>query len=68
MGKETDFYGNTLTSDYYRYKGTQKLVSKNPNIRLWGVSNAWVIAVKKSLLEMRKKNWAESFDNNFLVI
>tara|TARA_B100002052_G_scaffold298259_1_gene331229 strand:- start:25557 stop:26510 length:954 start_codon:yes stop_codon:yes gene_type:complete len=68
MGKETDFEENTLTSDYNRYKRTQKLVRKNPNIRLWGVSNAWVIAVKKSLLEMRKKNWAESLDNNFLVI
>lgn len=57
MGKETPFEKNDLTSDFKRYKRTQKLVRKKPSIRLWGITNAWVNATRNSLTKMRKKNW-----------
>jgi len=49
MGNETAFEDNELTSDPKRYARTQKLVRKFPNIRLWGVTNSWVSAVKNNL-------------------
>ena len=68
MGKETPFKQNDLTTDKDRYHRTQKLVRKNKNIRLWGVTNAWAMAVKKTLSEIRQVNWAESIENDILFI
>ena len=68
MGKETPFKQNDLTTDRDRYHRTQKLVRKNKKIRLWGVTNAWAIAVKKTLSEIRQVNWAESIENDILFI
>jgi len=68
MGKETPFKGNDLTSDLHRYKRTQKLVRENPDIRLWGVTNAWVKAAKGSLLKIRKHGWLENIKTRTLII
>ncbi len=68
MGKETPFEQNDLTSDFDRYKRTQRLVRKYPNIRLWGVTNSWVQAAKKNILKTRKDGWAESIETKFLII
>tara|TARA_B100001996_G_scaffold370862_1_gene345605 strand:+ start:597 stop:1553 length:957 start_codon:yes stop_codon:yes gene_type:complete len=68
MGKETPFSNNDLTSDYERYKRTQKLVRKNPSIRLWGITNAWVKAVKDSLLNIRKSGYLESIKTPILIV
>ncbi len=68
MGKETPFEENDLTSDKKRYMRTLKLVRKNPNIRLWGVTNRWVQAVKKVILVMRKKEWTENIYTPILLI
>ena len=68
MGKETPYIDNDLTSDEFRYKRTQKLVRKKPNIRLWGVTNGWFRSVKNKLIEMRKEGWAESIETNILFL
>lgn len=68
MGEETPFEENDLTSDQYRYTRTQKLVRKNKNLRLWGVTNAWAKAVKAIFSEMRQKDWAETIDTEILFI
>jgi len=68
MGKETPFYKNGLTSDHERYKRTQKLVRNNPSIRLWGITNAWVHSVKKSLNKIRKKNWQKKILTPITII
>ncbi len=68
MGIETAFEDNDLTSDENRYTRTQKLVQLKPEIRLWGVTNAWSKAVKKRLLYIREKNWIEKIDNEVLFI
>lgn len=68
MGKETSFEDNDLTSDPKRYNRTLKLVRKHPNIRLWGVTNAFAKAVNKRLKVIRKKNWAEEINLNILII
>ena len=68
MGKETPFEQNDLTSDYKRYQRTQNLVRKKNQIRLWGVTNAWVNAVKKSLLKIRKKNWSKNIDISICIV
>ncbi len=68
MGKETPFKLNDLTSDYFRYKRTQELVRKHPVIRLWGVTNAWVFAVKKSLSKIRKRSWLNQLDIPITII
>ena len=68
MGQETPFEQNDLTSDFDRYKRTQRLVRKYPNIRLWGVTNSWVEAAKKNILKTRKDGWAESIETKFLII
>lgn len=68
MGKEIPFEGNDLTSDKFRYKRTQKLVRLKKDIRLWGVTIAWAKAVKKQLLVMRKKGWAETIKNQILFL
>ena len=68
MGKETPFEENDLTTDLDRYQRTQKLVKKNPDIRLWGVTNAWVKAAKKSLTKIRKKGWAENVKSKILIV
>ena len=68
MGEETPFAENDLTTDQYRYTRTQKLVRKNKNLRLWGVTNAWAKAVKAIFNEIRKKDWAETIDTEILFI
>ena len=68
MGKETQFQDNDLTSDPDRYKRIIYLVRKQPNIRLWGVTNAFAKAVNKRLKIMRKNNWAEEIDIDILII
>ncbi len=68
MGQETPFEQNDLTSDFTRYKRTQRLVEKHPNIRLWGVTNSWVKAAKESILKLRKNGWAESIGTKILII
>lgn len=68
MGKETPFQLNDLTTDPGRYKRTIKLVRKYPNIRLWGVTNAFAKAVNKRFRAIRTKNWAEEIYLEILVI
>ena len=68
MGLETPFEKNDLTTDYKRYRRTQNLVRKLPDIRLWGVTYAWVKAVKKRFNKIRKENWAENIKNDILII
>ena len=41
MGKETPFDKNDLTTDKIRYQRNIDLVRKCPDIRLWGVTNAF---------------------------
>ena len=68
MGLETPFEDNDLTSDYDRYTRTQKLVRIQPDIRLWGVTIAWVNAANKRLNHMRKPKWAEEIKSEILII
>ena len=68
MGKEIQFQDNDLTSDPERYKRIINLVRKYPNIRLWGVTNAFAKAVNKRLKIIRKDNWAEEIDLDILII
>ncbi len=68
MGKETSFDENDLTTDPKRYMRIIKLVRKHPNIRLWGVTNAFAKAVNKRLNMIRKKNWAEEINLGILII
>tara|TARA_Y100000748_G_scaffold302334_1_gene304324 strand:- start:960 stop:1919 length:960 start_codon:yes stop_codon:yes gene_type:complete len=68
MGNETAFEDNELTSDPKRYARTQKLVRKFPNIRLWGVTNSWVSAVKNNLRKIRQESWLESIQTRILII
>ena len=68
MGLETPFNQNDLTSDSFRYNRIIKLVRKHPNIRLWGVTNAFAKAVNKRFKVIRKKGWAEKIDLEMLII
>ncbi len=68
MGKETPYDQNDLTTDPIRYKRIINLVRKHPNIRLWGVTNAFAKAVNQRFRIMRAKNWAEKIDLNILII
>ncbi len=68
MGIETPFNQNDLTSDPIRYDRIINLVRKKPDIRLWGVTNAFAKAVNKRFKIIRKKGWAESIDLNILII
>lgn len=68
MGLETPFHKNDLTSDKYRYKRIIDLARKQPNIRLWGVTNAFAKAVNKRFKIMRKKGWGESIGLDILII
>ena len=67
MGKETPFSENELTNDPIRYERTLKLIRQKPNIRLWGVTNAWVNAAKKRLLLIRKKILEKEIKTNALI-
>jgi len=68
MGKETLFEENDLTSDPEIYERILQLVREKPNIRLWGVTNAFVKAVNKRFKIMRKNNWAENINLKILII
>ena len=68
MGKETPFEENDLTTDEKRYMRTLKLVRLKKDIRLWGVTIAFVKAVKERLLLIRKKGWAEDIKIKILFI
>jgi lysophospholipase len=68
MGIETPFRKNDLTTDPIRYKRIIELVRKHPNIRLWGVTNAFAKAVNQRLKVLRKKNWAEEIKLDILII
>ena len=68
MGKEIPFSQNDLTTDPVRYKRIIDLVRKKPNIRLWGITNAFAKAVNQRLKTIRKRNWAETINLNILII
>lgn len=68
MGKETAFEKNDLTNDPRRYKRIIELVRKYPNIRLWGVTNAFARAVNQRLKIIRKEKWAEKIKLKILII
>jgi lysophospholipase len=68
MGKETPFNENDLTSDPERYDRIINLVRKYPNIRLWGVTNAFAKAVNKRFKKIRTKGWAEKIELDILII
>lgn len=68
MGKETPFNENELTSDKDRYNRIISLVRKHPDIRLWGVTNAFAKAVNKRFKKIRSKGWAESIELEVLII
>tara|TARA_B110000008_G_C16954602_1_gene557638 strand:- start:1043 stop:2005 length:963 start_codon:yes stop_codon:yes gene_type:complete len=68
MGIETSYDENDLTSDRERYKRIQLLVRKEPNIRLWGVTNGFAKAVNKRFSVIRKKDWAEQINLKILII
>lgn len=67
MGIESPFLNNGLTTDPYRYKRTQRLVRKKPEIRLWGVTIGWVNAVKKRLSYLRKKSLKNEIQTEILI-
>ena len=68
MGKETPFNENQLTSDEFRYNRTLKMVRKNPNLRLWGVTNAFAKSVIKRLNIIRHSDLIKKIDIKLLVI
>lgn len=68
MGIETPFHQNDLTSDPHRYNRIINLVRKQPNIRLWGITNSFARAVNQRFKVMRKKNWAEQINLNILIL
>ncbi len=68
MGREVPFDKNDLSTDKKRYMRTLMLVRKNKDIRLWGITVAFAIAVKRRLLELRENGWAESINNQILFI
>ncbi len=68
MGIETPFDKNDLTTDSLRYERIIHLVRKHPNIRLWGVTNAFAKAVNKRFKTIRKNGWAEKIDLDILII
>ena len=68
MGIETAFEDNDLTKDQTRYERILNLRKKNPDIKLWGVTNAFANAVNKRFKIIRKKNWPEKINLNILII
>ena len=68
MGKEVTYNENDLTTDPLRYKRIIDLVRKHPNIRLWGVTNAFAKAVDQRFKTIRKNGWAEKIDLKILFI
>jgi len=68
MGIETAFEDNDLTKDQARYERILNLRKKNPDIKLWGVTNAFANAVNKRFKIIRKKNWPEKINLNILII
>ena len=68
MGLENPFQKNDLTSDPYRYERIIQLVRKHPNIRLWGVTNAFAKSIDRILKVIRKKDWAETIKLKILII
>ena len=66
-GKETLFDDNELTNDKDRYNRTLKLVRKKPEIRLWGVTTLWAIAVINRLKLIRETDWSK-IKTNLLFI
>ena len=68
MGIETSFEKNDLTKDPARYNRILRLVRKHPDIRLWGVTNAFVKAVNERLKTIRIKSWAEKITLKILII
>tara|TARA_B110000444_G_scaffold261018_1_gene310502 strand:+ start:997 stop:1968 length:972 start_codon:yes stop_codon:yes gene_type:complete len=67
MGIEANFENNDLTTDSYRYKRTQELISKQPSLRLWGVTNAFAKAINERFKIIRRKGWAEEINLKILV-
>ena len=68
MGKETPYNKNDLTTDSVRYNRIINLVRKHPDIRLWGVTNAFAKAVNKRFKIIRTKGWAEAINLNIMII
>ena len=68
MGQETPYEKNDLTTDRFRYKRTQSLVRIQPNLRLWGVTNAFAKAVNERFKIIRQEGWVEKIDTKILVL
>ncbi|MDA9034273.1 alpha/beta hydrolase [Hyphomicrobiales bacterium] len=68
MGEETPFSKNDLTTDKVRYQRNINLAREYPDIRLWGITNAFAKAVNKRFKIIRKKGWAEKISTKVLFI
>ena len=68
MGIETKFIENELTTDPERYERTLKLVRINPDLRLWGTTNAFVKSVIDRFKLIRKPGWIKDINTNLLVL
>ena len=68
IGFETPFKENELTGDLKIYERILRLVRKKPNIRLWGVTNAFAKAVNERFKMIRKNSWAENIELKILII
>jgi lysophospholipase len=67
FGKETPFIENDLTNDIMRYERTLNLVRLYPEIRLWGITNAWAQAVRIRLKELRNDSVIKNTETKILV-
>jgi len=69
-GDYTDetFEGNNLTSDPVRFTDTNKVIAKNPDLALGGVTYGWLSASIKSTDILTKPGFAKKFTTPILII
>ena len=69
-GDYTDetFEGNNLTSDPVRFMDTNKVIAKNPDLALGGVTYGWLSASIKSIDLLTKPGFAKKITTPILLI
>lgn len=66
--KDEKFEGNILTSDPERFKDTCKIIAKNPDLALGGVTYGWLSATLKSTQILTDPGYAKKIETPVLII
>jgi alpha-beta hydrolase superfamily lysophospholipase len=66
--KEEEFINNNLTSDKYRFERNYRLISKEPNLGVRGISIGWAYEAIKRTDQFKSVDWKNKIPKPTLLL